>query len=143
MMMKVGSSLLLLLWSLPVAFSTPVVVVQATQATPLCVTGGTTAFVHGSNTAAAATMTTTASASSILSSSTLTSSTAAVFTTIPRGGGVDDDSGEGGRLHHPETIQDVEALILNASLKNQLVVIDFTASWYVLTATNIHRWTHG
>jgi hypothetical protein len=35
----------------------------------------------------------------------------------------------GGELHQPETVEDVDALILNAASNNQLVVIDFTASW--------------
>jgi hypothetical protein len=35
----------------------------------------------------------------------------------------------GGDLHEPETLQDVEALVLNAATNRQLVVIDFTASW--------------
>jgi hypothetical protein len=37
----------------------------------------------------------------------------------------------GGELHQPETVEDVEAIILNAASNNQLVVIDFTASWQV------------
>lgn len=37
----------------------------------------------------------------------------------------------GGDLHQPETVEDVDALVLNASSNNQLVVIDFTASWCV------------
>jgi hypothetical protein len=39
----------------------------------------------------------------------------------------------GGDLHEPETLADVEALVLNAATNNQLVVIDFTASWSVRT----------
>lgn len=35
----------------------------------------------------------------------------------------------GGALHEPETVQDVDALLLNAASNDQLVVIDFTASW--------------
>jgi hypothetical protein len=35
----------------------------------------------------------------------------------------------GGELHQPETVEDVDAIILNAASNNQLVVIDFTASW--------------
>jgi len=35
----------------------------------------------------------------------------------------------GGALHEPETLADVEALVMNAAAQNQLVVIDFTASW--------------
>lgn len=35
----------------------------------------------------------------------------------------------GGELHEPETVEDVDALVLNAAANNQLVVIDFTASW--------------
>ncbi len=35
----------------------------------------------------------------------------------------------GGELHEPETVEDVDALLLNAASNNQLVVIDFTASW--------------
>ncbi|KAL3937514.1 MAG: hypothetical protein SGARI_002096 [Bacillariaceae sp.] len=35
----------------------------------------------------------------------------------------------GGDLHEPETLQEVEALVLNAATNRQLVVIDFTASW--------------
>ena len=35
----------------------------------------------------------------------------------------------GGALHEPETVEDVDALLLNAASNDQLVVIDFTASW--------------
>merc|ERR1712232_1007010 len=35
----------------------------------------------------------------------------------------------GGELHEPETVEDVDAIVSNAALNNQLVVIDFTASW--------------
>ena len=35
----------------------------------------------------------------------------------------------GGELHHPETVDDVDAIILKASSEQKLVVIDFTASW--------------
>jgi hypothetical protein len=35
----------------------------------------------------------------------------------------------GGELHQPETVEDVDALVFNAAANNQLVVIDFTASW--------------
>jgi hypothetical protein len=33
----------------------------------------------------------------------------------------------GGDLHEPDTLDEVEALVLNAAANNQLVVIDFTA----------------
>jgi hypothetical protein len=35
----------------------------------------------------------------------------------------------GGELHEPVTVEDVDALVLYAATHNQLVVIDFTASW--------------
>jgi thiol-disulfide isomerase/thioredoxin len=35
----------------------------------------------------------------------------------------------GGELHSPETLDEVNALVLNAAANGQLVVIDFTASW--------------
>ena len=35
----------------------------------------------------------------------------------------------GGQLHSPETVGEVDALVLNAASNGQLVVIDFTASW--------------
>ena len=35
----------------------------------------------------------------------------------------------GGDLHQPETVEDVDDLVMNASMNDQLVVIDFTASW--------------
>lgn len=35
----------------------------------------------------------------------------------------------GGELHEPETLADVEALVLDAAGSGRLVVIDFTASW--------------
>lgn len=35
----------------------------------------------------------------------------------------------GGALHEPETLQDVEALVLKAAMNNQLLVIDFSATW--------------
>lgn len=38
----------------------------------------------------------------------------------------------GGELHHPETLDDVEAIISKAASEQKLVVIDFTASWYVV-----------
>jgi len=119
-MMKAWTTLLLMF--LPVATPTPVVVVQ--QAAASCTTANA-AFVHGSSSSSSS-----STGSAILSSSTLMSSTAAVFT-VPRGGDAEGDHGEEGRLHHPETTEDVEALILKAASMNQLVVIDFTASWYV------------
>ncbi|KAL3906931.1 MAG: hypothetical protein SGILL_009079, partial [Bacillariaceae sp.] len=36
---------------------------------------------------------------------------------------------DGGELHEPETLQDVESLVLGAATNRKLVVIDFTASW--------------
>jgi hypothetical protein len=36
----------------------------------------------------------------------------------------------GGELHEPETLQDTEALVLTAATNRQLLVIDFTASWW-------------
>jgi hypothetical protein len=36
----------------------------------------------------------------------------------------------GGELHEPETLQDTEALVLNAATNRKLLVIDFTASWW-------------
>jgi thiol:disulfide interchange protein len=35
----------------------------------------------------------------------------------------------GGELHEPESLGDVEAIVTNAALQQQLVVIDFTATW--------------
>lgn len=35
----------------------------------------------------------------------------------------------GGDLHEPETLQDVNSLVLRAGSAGQLVVIDFTATW--------------
>lgn len=35
----------------------------------------------------------------------------------------------GGELYQPETVEEVDALVLNAANNGQLVVIDFTASW--------------
>lgn len=35
----------------------------------------------------------------------------------------------GGELYQPETIEEADALVLNAANNAQLVVIDFTASW--------------
>lgn len=35
----------------------------------------------------------------------------------------------GGELHEPESVEDVDSLVSNAAASNQLVVIDFTASW--------------
>ena len=35
----------------------------------------------------------------------------------------------GGELYQPETIEEADALVLNAASNAQLVVIDFTASW--------------
>ena len=35
----------------------------------------------------------------------------------------------GGELHEPETVEDVDALVLQAASQHKLVVIDFTASW--------------
>jgi hypothetical protein len=36
----------------------------------------------------------------------------------------------GGELHEPETLEDTEALVLNAATNRKLLVIDFTASWW-------------
>lgn len=36
----------------------------------------------------------------------------------------------GGELHEPETLQDTETLVLTAATNRQLMVIDFTASWW-------------
>jgi thioredoxin 1 len=47
---------------------------------------------------------------------------AKVAMTRLRGGG-------GGELHEPETLREVEALVLGAATGRKLVVIDFTASW--------------
>jgi hypothetical protein len=92
-------------------FLLPAAAVHATL-TPSCATTTTTtstppaaAFFHGS-----------------MSSTLTTASSSAHLLLQLRGGG---------ELHHPETVEDVDALILNASSNNQLVVIDFTASWYV------------
>jgi hypothetical protein len=37
----------------------------------------------------------------------------------------------GGEVLQPDSVEEVEAIILNAANNNQLVVVDFTASWYV------------
>lgn len=37
----------------------------------------------------------------------------------------------GGELHEAESLEDVDAILLNAAANNKLVVIDFTATWCV------------
>jgi hypothetical protein len=38
----------------------------------------------------------------------------------------------GGEVFEPESLQDVEAILLKAGAEQKLVVIDFSATWYVV-----------
>ena len=46
----------------------------------------------------------------------------------------------GGEVHDGSAAEDVDALILKAGSDQQLVVIDFTATWYVAISYAIIHW---
>jgi len=43
----------------------------------------------------------------------------------------------GGQVHEPTTLEDVEALLMKAGSEQKLVVIDFSATWYVQTCSHL------
>ena len=50
----------------------------------------------------------------------------------------------GGAVLEPESLQDVEAILLRAGSEGKLVVIDFSATWYVrvLDVGTSWLWAH-